>query len=192
MANRSFFAAFCLLIAGLAAPASAQNGIGAVWDVRKMSDAVAAHAKRLTGLLDKLTPEEWVKKGAPQAYVEQWKTGRSRTLDLVRASQALSQDPERLTYALEAFFRLQALDAVLNSVADAVHTYQNPALAELLRGVMAENDTNAARLREHVVDLAKTKEIEFKVVDQEAQRCRGFLSKQPNEAERARAAGAKK
>ena len=192
MAYRSPIPAFCLLIAGLAAPASAQNGIGAVWDVSKMSDAVAAHAKRLTELLDKLTPQEWVRKGAPKTYVEQWNAGRSRTLDLVRASQALSQDPERLTYALEAFFRLQALDGVLNSVADAVHTYQNPALAELMRGIMAENDINAARLREHMVDLAKAKELEFKVVDQEAQRCRGFLSKQPNEAEKARAAGAKK
>jgi hypothetical protein len=157
-----------------------------------MADAVAGHAARLTSVLDRLTPEEWVKKGAPRAYMDQWKSGRERTLDLVRASQALSQDPERLTYALEAFFRLQALDAVLNSVADAVHTYQNPALAELLRGIMAENDTNAGRLREHVVDLAKTKELEFQVVDQEAQRCRGFLSKQPNAAERARAAGERK
>ena len=66
----------------------------------------------------------------------------------------------------------------LNSLVDGVRHYQNPAIGDLLMGVLAENSSNRDKLRQYITDLANTKEQEFKIVDQEAQRCRGVLTHQ--------------
>jgi site-specific recombinase XerC len=81
-------------------------------------------------------------------------------------------EPARLTAALDAYFRLQNLETVLTSLVDGVRKYQNPALADLLRGVMSENSTSRQQLRQYLTDLAAVKELESKLMDQEAQRCR--------------------
>ena len=67
----------------------------------------------------------------------------------------------------------------LTSLIEGVRKYQNPALADLLRGVMSENNASRQQLRQYLVDLAAIKEQEFKVMDQEAQRCREVISGQP-------------
>jgi len=68
--------------------------------------------------------------------------------------------------------------------------YQNPALADLISAVAAEDQTYQDRLQYYLIQLASDREAQFKsqydLVDKEAQRCRGMLSKQPPPATPAR------
>jgi D-hexose-6-phosphate mutarotase len=129
--------------------------------------------------VDQIHPKEWVSKGAPAAYIQQWDSAHTQTDSLRLSSENLLQQPERLTAALDTYFRLQNLEVVLSSLIEGVRKYQNPALADLIRGVISENSSSRQQLRQYVVDLASIKEQEYKVMDQEAQRCRESTSKQP-------------
>ena len=87
-----------------------------------------------------------------------------------------------MTLALETLFRLQAVESQVNSLVDGVRRYQNPAVGDLLVSVVSANSANRDQLRQYITDLAQTKEQEFKIVDKEAQRCRGSLSARPTPA----------
>jgi hypothetical protein len=163
----------------LFAVAACGQGVTNEWDVSQTLDSLAATAKRLKPILDQLTPQEWVAKGAPQAYVAQWKGAQDELGYLVASAQALSKDTEKLTIALDTYFRLQSLEGRLRSLVDGVRNYQNPAVGDLLIGVLAENTSNRDKLRQYITDLASTKEKEFEVADKEAQRCRGITNRQP-------------
>ncbi len=91
----------------------------------------------------------------------------------------LEKDPERMTPTLETYFRLQAVESLLNSMSEGVRRYQNPALADLVLGVISESENNRSRLRSYLVELVSTKEHELRIMDGEAQRCRGMILKQP-------------
>lgn len=171
---------FFLALASFALIAPAQNsGVQAEWDINKTLDSLSATAKRLQPILNQLTPQEWVSRGAPDTYVAQWKGAQAELGYVGDSAKALEKQPERLTLALDLYFRMQGLESRLNSLAEGVRNYQNPAVAELLFGVLSENTANRDKLRQYITDLAANKEQEFKIVDEEAQRCRGVLSRQP-------------
>jgi hypothetical protein len=151
-------------------------GVATEWDISQTLEALSSQAKRLKPILDQLTPQEWVAKCAPEAYVSQWRGAQSELGYLVDAAKGLEKQPERLTLALETYFRMQSLEIRLNSLVDGVRNYQNPAVGDLLVGVLGENSANRDKLRNYIADLAATKEQEFKIVDQEAQRCRGVVT----------------
>ena len=160
-------------------PALAQTtGVATPWDTTPMIASLSAQAARLKPILDQLTPIEWVQKGAPDAYIAQWKGAEAELGFLGDSAKALEKQPERLTLALDTYFRLQSLELRLNSLVEGVRNYQNPAVGDLLIGVAAENSANRDKLRQYITDLAVTKEQEFEIADKEAQRCRGVLSKQ--------------
>ena len=169
---------FLFLPLALALPAGAQ-GVSAPWDISQTLGLMAEQAQRLTPLLEQLTPEQWEAKGAPSAYTAQWRNVRSEVGFLLGATQALRRQPEKLTLALEALFRLQAVEAQVNSLVDGVRRYQNPAVGDLLVSVVSANSAHRDQLRQYVTDLAKNQELEYQVVDREAQRCRGTLMRQP-------------
>ena len=169
----------CLLPLVLLPASLFAQGVSADWDVTKSVASLSTQAARLKPILDQLTPQEWVAKGAPQTYVQQWKSAEDELGYLVTSAKALEKQPERLTLALDTYFRLQSLETRLNSLADGVRNYQNPAVGDLMLGVLAENSSNRDNLRQYITDLAAQKEQEFQVVDKEAQRCRGILSRQP-------------
>jgi hypothetical protein len=141
-------------------------------DVSQTLSAFSAQAQRLKPILDQLTPPDWVKEGAPQAYVDQWQNARQELGTLANTLQSLTLAPERMPLALDAYFRWQEIESRLNSLTDGVRKYQNPAVGDLLAGVIAENASNRDKLRQYISDLAAQKEQEFAVVDKEAQRCR--------------------
>jgi hypothetical protein len=149
------------------------------WDISQTIGALSAQAARLKPILDQLTPQEWVQKGAPQAYVAQWQGAEKELGYLTASAQAFENDPEQLSRGLDVYFRWQSLREGLNSLVEGVRRYQNPAVGDLLVGVLAENAANRDRLRSYLTDLAAQKEQEFAVVDKEAQRCRGDLVRQP-------------
>ena len=81
-----------------------------------------------------------------------------------------------MTAVLDTFFRMESVDAMLRSVVAGIRKYQNPAVAELLAGLIADTSTDRDKLRQYLVDLAADREQQFRVMDQEAQRCRSALS----------------
>jgi hypothetical protein len=168
-------AALCVLSAGCLAPQS--GGIQAEWEVRKQMTALAEHVQRFEPVLDRIHPEEWVKKGAPQAYVEQFSRTRAEIGYVVGSANELAAHPDRMTTALDTFFRMESVDAMLRSVMAGIRKYQNPAVAELLQGLINDTSADRDKLRQYLVDLAADREQQFRVMDREAQRCRAALSR---------------
>jgi hypothetical protein len=154
------------------------QGVSAPWDISQTVTALAAQAERLKPVLEQLTPEQWQSKGAPATYVTQWRAAQDEVGYVLRAADALSKQPEKLSLAFETYFRMQAVEAQINSLVEGVRRYQNPAVGDLMISVMAANSTNRDQLRQYITDLTETKEQEFRIVDQEAQRCRGNLVRQ--------------
>jgi hypothetical protein len=154
-------------------------GVTAPWDVSRTILALAEQTSRLKPLLDQVTPREWLNKGAPEAYVGQWQSAQRELADVQRAAQSLQKQPERLTLALDTYFRVQSLETRLNSLVEGIRRYQNPAVGDLVVGVIGESAANRDKLRDYISDLANQKEQEFAVVDREAQRCRTDLNRQP-------------
>jgi hypothetical protein len=172
------FALGLILLAGL--PLGAQTGgLAPEWETRKMLADLAAQAQRFKPILDQVDPRAWVAAGAPETYVAQLQSTRNEVDYLTTTTKALADRPEKLSLALEALFRMQAVESFLRSLGEGIRRYQNPALADLLNGLMGETVASRDRLRSYVVDLAAIKEQELALMDQEAQRCRATISRQP-------------
>jgi hypothetical protein len=171
---------FLFFTASIAFGQTAQpSGVSSEWDVRKLLDSLDLEAQHLKPVVDQVKPESWAAKGASTTYVTQWKTAQAELRYFLSSSEALSRQPEKLTAALDTYFRMQALESTVGSVVEGVRKYQNPALANLMQGVLGENNANRDRLRQYVQDLAAQKEQELQVADKEAQRCRDTLVRQP-------------
>jgi hypothetical protein len=171
---------FLLLTVSIAFGQSAQpSGVSSEWDIRKLLDSLDLEAQHLKPVIDQVKPEAWAAKGASSTYVAQWKSAQAELKYFLSSSEALSRQPEKLTSALDTYFRMQALESTVSSVVEGVRKYQNPALANLMQGVVGENNANRDRLRQYVQDLAAQKEQELQVADREAQRCRDTLVRQP-------------
>ena len=171
----------CLLLAATAAFGQSvpSSGVSSEWDIRKLLESLDLEAQHLKPVIDQVKPEGWLAKGAPNTYVAQWKTAQAELRYLLSSSETLSRQPEKLTSALDTYFRMQAMESTVGSVVEGVRKYQNPALASLMQGVLAENNANRDRLRQYVQDLAAQQEQELQVADREAQRCRDTLVRQP-------------
>ncbi len=173
-----FLLSFLILPLSFALPARAQ-GVSAPWDISQTLTSLAEQSKRLLPILEQLTPEKWEAKGAPAAYTAQWRNARNEVGYLLSASESMKKQPEKLTLGLDTLFRLQSVEAQVNSLVEGVRRYQNPAVGDLLVSVVSANSANRDQLRQYITDLAHSKEEEFQVVDREAQRCRGTLMRQP-------------
>jgi hypothetical protein len=172
------FATFC------AATLSAQSpgGIPPEWEVQKRLSALAEHVQRIKPVLEQLKPQDWVSQGAPAAYQDQVQRTRAEIDYLIGSTKQLTERPERLTVALETYLRMQSLEAMLRSVAAGVRKYQNPAAADLLQSMIGDTTADRDLLRQYLVELAADRELQFTVVDREAQRCRAVLARQPSPA----------
>jgi hypothetical protein len=165
-----------VLLSFLAVALPAQEpGIPPTWDVREKLGELIEQTKRFEPLLEQVKPDEWVAKGAPDAYIGQLQALKNEIGYLQRTAEELRIKPSRLSKALEAFLRVQAVNSMMSSIVDAVGRYQNPALGDLLQGVAAEVAPFNHNLRDYLVELAVTNEIELKIANEEAQRCRSEL-----------------
>jgi hypothetical protein len=178
------WAAFACSGAGFAQQQS--NGAPLLTDqeIASIFSGISQHAAQLGPMLEQLHPAEWVARGAPETYVAQWNS----TLEQFRAIQTdmstLAQHPDRMTDCMKALFRVQSSHQMLGSLLGGLRRYQNPALADLIDSVAAEDHADVDRLQRYILDLAVEKEQQFTVVDREAQRCRSNLSRQPAEPAR--------
>jgi hypothetical protein len=171
---------FCLsILLASAAPAQSTAGVETEWDLKEFLESLSAGAHRLQPLVEQANPQNWQNAGAAQSYTPQWKSVQNEIRYLEITAGKLAKHPERLTLALETYLRLQALQTMASSLVEGVRKYQNPAIADLLQGALTENLNNRERVRTYLTELAETKEKELEIMDREAQRCRGMLSRQP-------------
>lgn len=174
---RIVFSAALFLSGGLLAVQAQQAGMQNVWDIHNTLTAIARHADRLLPFVDQIHPENW--NGAPEGYVAQAKTCRNEVRAVAAAVRNLSQNPEKLTDALQTLFQIRTEEAMLASLGEGLRKYSSPPMAEMLSAAVAENTVNRDRLQQYILELATAREQEFHVADEEAQRCRQSLSRQP-------------
>jgi len=168
-----------LFLPVLAGAQDPQTSVSPAWDITQTLTDFAAQAERARPLLEQLNPQEWIKNGAPEAYLAQWQAAKQELGYVTSAAKTFERQPERLTAALETYFRWQALAERLGSLVDGARRYQSPALGDQLVSVVGENAYNRDRLRQFITDLANQREQEFSLADREAQRCRDNLNRQP-------------
>ncbi len=165
---------WCLILA-----ATCWGQVDNEWDLRKLLDELDRGTSRVKPVLVQADPAKWSDRGAAANYAPQFKSAQNQ-IDYLRTTRIeFAKQPERLTLALETFFRLESMEQSLSSFTDGLRKYGNPAVADLLDGAVRQNSTNRNRLRQYISSLAQTKEQEFQIADQEAQRCRANLSRQP-------------
>lgn len=152
---------------GQAAPS-----VPAPWDVSSSVRELAAQVALLKPVLAQLNPQDWVDKGAPQAYLAQWQGAQQELEYLDQTARVLERQPEKLTAALEVYFRLQGVEWRLESLSEGARKYQSPAAGDQLAAAVGEHATKRDQLRQFITDLATQNEQEFSVVEREAQRCR--------------------
>ncbi len=156
-------------------PAKQPGGLEADWDIRPVLQEISAHASRLVPVLEKIDAHQWVAKGASPTYAQQLEASKAQAKALMSGAKALAADPQHLSESLQVLFRIQGLDAMLRSVEEAMRNYGSPAEAQELASLNAENGLNTGRLQQYIVNLAAEREQDLKVMDEEAQRCRGIL-----------------
>jgi hypothetical protein len=147
-------------------------GLEADWDIAGALQEISAHAARLMPALERVDARSWVDQGASETYAEQLQAAKDQNQSVADSAKALAKSPERLPVALELYFRMQGIEAMLNSVEEGMRTYQNPASAQALVSLEAEAGVSRDRLQRYIVSLAAEREQELHVMDQEAQRCR--------------------
>jgi hypothetical protein len=136
---------------------------------------IGDHAGRLLPALNHLNPPAWVAQGASDTYVDQQESSRRQVLALIDEAEALSRNPEKLSGALQLFFRMEGLETMLMSLQEGARKYQGPQVAQSLAALFGEGGANRERLRGYIVNLAAEREHQFTVMDREAQRCRATL-----------------
>jgi hypothetical protein len=141
--------------------------------------SIAQHAARLLPMLDQVRAKEWMAQGAPEAYVAQVDLARRQIEAIGTEMEALTQHSDHMQECMKGLFRVQAFHGGLDSLLGGLRKYQNPALADLIQSVAAEDQSDIEKIQAYVLELADEKEQEFQVVEHEAQRCRATLSKQP-------------
>lgn len=170
---------------GQAAPPAV--GLESPWDVRRILGALTKDNDQFKSLLAKLNPQEWYdKKGAPNAYIVQWTTAQRQANDVTIAMRLLAGNTESLSLALDAYFRLEALETSSRSLDEGAHNYGDRETGAKLSELLAQSFGNRERLRDYIRDLAEDKEQDFKIADEEAQRCRGMISKEPAASKKSR------
>jgi len=149
------------------------------WEARDAAVQLEKRAGVIEGVLAKLKPEEWVRLGAPEAYIDQLTQTRKFTAYLGAQAQNLQREPGKLSVVLDTFLRLDHLQLLLDSIIVGARRYQNAALADLLGTTIIQNSTTRELLMEYTRQLAGEREKEWEVANAEAQRCRVSLSKKP-------------
>jgi hypothetical protein len=167
------------MIIGCSASAQQQPvGLETPWDVQKILADLTAQTSQLKSLLAQLNPQQWVDKGASSTYILQWQTAQRQLSDVLVSTQRLSQKTESLSPALDTYFRFEALEVSIRSLDEGAQRYGTRATADKLGAYVARCFDSRQRLRDYLEDLAASTEQNFKIADEEAQRCRGIISKE--------------
>jgi hypothetical protein len=162
-----------------AAQAPAIQGLQAPWDIRQMLADLNAQNQQLKPLLDQMHPQQWLDNGAPPTYASQYLDTQSRLEDVVRSVANLGQHTDSLSAALDSYFRMEALEVVSRSLLECIQKYGEHTTAQQLSALIVKNYATRQKFRDYLRDLSVEREQECKIADEEAQRCRGIISKEP-------------
>lgn len=144
-----------------------------------MLSELNAENEKLEPLIAQMHPQQWLDNGAPPAYASQYLEARTRMDDQIRAVKRLSLHTDSLSVALDTYFRMEAFEIVARSLNACIQKYGDRDMAEQLSQLVAQEFTKRQKFREYLRDLSTEREQEFKIVDEEAQRCRGMISGEP-------------
>jgi hypothetical protein len=162
------------------APApQAPAGLEAAWDIAAVLQEISAHASKMMPMLDKIDAGQWMQKGAPEAYAAQLQSSKDQARSLAEGAKVVAKHPEQLSATIELYFRIQGLETLTGSLAEAMRKYQTPEAAQALLAYTAQNGANRDRLQRYIVNLAAEREHDLQIMDREAQRCRGMLIETP-------------
>jgi hypothetical protein len=154
-------------------------GVQTPWDVRTIIDGLITANEHFEPVLANIHPQDWVKKGASPVYIQQLQQAQQQTRDVIVTSKRLAQKTDQLSLALDEYFRLEALDSTARSLEEGVQRYADRSSADKLAALIANNYTAREQFRDYLANLATSQEESFRVADQEAQRCRGIISREP-------------
>src|SRR5215471_10228094 len=87
---------------GTPKPAGLEND----WDIATVLQEISAHAARLLPALDRINAQSWIEKGASETYAAQLQSSKDQAKALADGAKLLAKNPERLSPALELFFRM--------------------------------------------------------------------------------------
>ncbi len=149
------------------------EGVAPVWDAKTMLKEFVEQLNRFDPILKQVSTAGWGE--SAEAYSGQLEALQNEIGYLRRAANELSVKPDNMTKTLEAYLRMQAVESMMESVVDGVRRHQNPAVADLLRGVMNEVGPYRQNLQDYLVQVVTMKEAELRIANREAQRCRSQL-----------------
>ncbi len=173
-------ALFLLFVVSVAGHAQQPAGLENPWDVQPILNRINKDNADLKTLIESLKPQQWIsQKGAPTTYLLQWQSAGQQLHDIQISSGQFAQKTDSLALALDTYFRLEALDVTTRNLEDGARRYADRASADHLTELIARSFNDRERFRQYLQDLASSLEQNFKIADQEAQRCRGIISKEP-------------
>jgi len=178
--RRAFlFAIVAVRLTAQQSSAAEPQGVAAAWDVRTQLTALANAIREIEPLVQRVDPRILSENGAPAAYVQQVLSVQASMKSLLSAADQLAREPEKLPVAVDVYFQMERMELLLNSLRDGLKKYQSPDLADMLSQTLGKNAIHRDRLRQHIRDVAELHDEEYKIANEEAQRCRGILTKQP-------------
>lgn len=148
-------------------------------------NSISRHASRLDPMLQQVRVKDWIAKGAPDTYAKQLASAQGQIARITAAMASLAQKPDKMQDSMRALFQVQGFHRLLDSLMGGLRRYQNPALADLIQAVAAEDQADLEKLQQYILDLIDEKEREYQVIDREAQRCRASLAQPVAPAPRA-------
>ncbi|MCU1326611.1 MAG: hypothetical protein JWN34_1981 [Bryobacterales bacterium] len=169
---------FLLLVTG----AFAQQPVAAIvgdQPTLALYGRLSSWTSRLEPALAQMKTEEWVSKGASETYRQQAASAVVQLKAIAQDMAEMQRHPDTLEDGMKALFRVQTFHRTMNSVLAGLRKYQNPALADLIVAMEAEATPDLQSLEEHLLEVASQREREYAVVEREAQRCRGVLTREP-------------
>jgi len=155
------------------------SGVQTPWDVRTIIGGLIKENEQFEPVLAAIHPQDWIEKGASPVYIQQLQQAQRQTRDVVLTSKMFAQKTDQLTLALDEYFRLEALDITARSLEEGLRRYADRPSADKLSAFIAHNFSAREQFRDYLSNLATSQEQNFKIADQEAQRCRGDISKEP-------------
>ena len=161
-----------LAAAFASAAAAQQEGMIPRWRVEELTSDIVSNVESAKKVVAALQPADWVRDGAPEAYVEQHRSLLTEMEQVQLAALALGRQPERLTHAVDTFLWLDRVDDLLSSVSAGVRTYYNSAVADLLDSARNRNVDGIATVKLYMRQVASHVEDAMDVAHREAQRCR--------------------
>jgi hypothetical protein len=146
------------------------------WETPQLFTALINANVKLQPVLKQIHPNEW--KGAPASYQGLWQSAVKNNQALQTHAAAVAKTPENLAESLRLLEEVRDLNESMLQLSAGVRQYQNPSLADLIDGMLAEAKPARDAFSQRVLDLAAQREEQCGVADHEAQRCREQLSKQ--------------